>query len=44
MEEQRLIYNANMMIEECQLSGSEWGVQYWTGVLNYILKKYNKLN
>jgi hypothetical protein len=44
MEEQRLIHNANMMIEECKLSGSKWGVQYWTSVLNYILKKYNKLN
>jgi len=44
MEEQRLIYNAHQMIKCCRETNSNWGVAYWTSVLNYLTRKFERLN
>jgi hypothetical protein len=40
----RLIENAELALQRCHLSGSQWGVQYWSTVLNTLLHSYNRLN
>jgi hypothetical protein len=35
----RLIDNALLALERCKSSGSEWGINYWTGVVNALLKQ-----
>lgn len=35
----RLINNALLALERCKESGSEWGINYWTGVVNALLRE-----
>jgi hypothetical protein len=35
----RLIDNAMAALDRCKASGSEWGINYWTGVVNALLKE-----
>tara|TARA_R100001510_G_C7569246_1_gene146297 strand:- start:392 stop:532 length:141 start_codon:yes stop_codon:yes gene_type:complete len=36
---ERLIDNANTAYQRCVESGSEWGQNYWKGVISALLKK-----
>lgn len=40
----RLIDNAYRALSVCEQSKSKWGIDYWTSVVNYLLRKYNRLN
>lgn len=40
----RLIDNAYRSLSACEQSQSKWGINYWTLVVNYLLRKYNRLN
>jgi hypothetical protein len=35
----RLIDNAMAALDRCKTSNSEWGINYWTGVVNALLKE-----
>ena len=41
---ERLIENAELALACCKATESEWGIKYWSGVLNALLRKYNSLN
>ena len=40
----RLIDNAYIALSICEQSKSKWGINYWTSVVNNLLRKYNRLN
>ncbi len=40
----RLIDNAYIALNECEKTGSKWGIGYWSTVLNYLLRAHNRLN
>ncbi len=40
----RLIANARTAYDHCVISGSEWGVQYWSNVLAYLLRQGQRLS
>jgi hypothetical protein len=40
----RLIANARTALDNCVISRSEWGVQYWSNVLAYLLRQGQRLS
>ena len=40
----RLIANARTAYDRCVISGSEWGIQYWSNVLAYLLRQSGRLH
>lgn len=39
----QLIVNARTALNNCVISGSEWGQQYWSNVLAYLLRQGQRL-
>jgi len=39
----RLIANARTALDNCTQTKSEWGVQYWSNVLAYLLRQGQRL-
>lgn len=37
----RLINNAYTALSRCEESGSEWGINYWKGVISALVRKAN---
>jgi hypothetical protein len=44
MNWERLIANAEMALNNCIKTKSEWGVQYWSSVLQHLLKRARRLH
>ena len=40
----RLIANARTTLDNCILNRSEWGTQYWSNVLAYLLRQGQRLS
>jgi hypothetical protein len=40
----RLIANARTALDNCTRTRSEWGVQYWSNVLAYLLRQGQRLS
>ena len=38
----RRIDNAYFAMDVCKTSGSEWGVNYWTTVINALVRQLNR--
>ena len=38
----RRIDSAHRALERCKESGSEWGITYWTIVINALVRKLNR--